>query len=336
MTDAGTIDWRPSASRARLAQRAELLAATRDFFGERRLLEVETPMLVGAAVTDTHLESVPARVGTRTMHLHTSPEYAMKRLLAAGSGDIWQLCRVARGDERSRLHNPEFTLLEWYRCGWSMAQLIDEVAALLDALCLRAGAARRPLVVRRYADAFREMFGVDPLTASDAALGGLARDAGLENGTAGHSGVTEPARTTPTRDELLDFLVGAKLGPTLGRGEWLALTHWPASQAALARLDPDDPRTALRFEVYADGIELANGFEELADPREQTARFAADNAARRARGLPEHAVDERLLAALAAGLPPCSGVAVGFDRAVMVATGARSIDEVIAFTTEQA
>ena len=336
MTDAGTIDWRPSASRARLAQRAELLAATRDFFGERRLLEVETPMLVGAAVTDTHLESVPARVGARTMHLHTSPEYAMKRLLAAGSGDIWQLCRVARGDERSRLHNPEFTLLEWYRCGWSMAQLIDEVAALLDALCLRAGAARRPLVVRRYADAFREMFGVDPLTASDAALGALARDAGLENGTAGHSGMTEPARTTPTRDDLLDFLVGAKLGPTLGRGEWLALTHWPASQAALARLDTDDPRTALRFEVYADGIELANGFEELADPREQTARFAADNAARRRRGLPQHAPDERLLAALAAGLPPCSGVAVGFDRAVMVATGARSIDEVIAFTTEQA
>jgi lysyl-tRNA synthetase class 2 len=322
MTDAGTIDWRPSASRARLAQRADLLAATRDFFGERGLLEVETPMLVGAAVTDTHLESVPARVGARTMHLHTSPEYAMKRLLAAGSGDIWQLCRVARGDERSRLHNPEFTLLEWYRCGWSMAQLIDEVAALLDALCLRTGAARRPLVVRRYADAFRDLSGVDPLTASDAALGALARDAGLAGDAA--------------RDDLLDFLVGAKLGPTLGRGEWLALTHWPASQAALARLDPADPRTALRFEVYADGIELANGFEELADPREQTARFAADNAARRARGLPEHAVDERLLAALAAGLPPCSGVAVGFDRAVMVATGARSIDEVIAFTTEQA
>jgi lysyl-tRNA synthetase class 2 len=331
MTDAGTIDWRPSASRARLAQRAELLAATRGFFGDRGLLEVETPMLVGAAVTDTHLESVPARVGARTMYLHTSPEYAMKRLLAAGSGDIWQLCRVARGDERSRLHNPEFTLLEWYRCGWSMAQLIDEVAALFDALCLRAGAARRPLVVRRYADAFRDLFGVDPLTASDAALGALARDAGLENGTAGHSGVT-----APTRDDLLDFLVGAKLGPTLGRGGWLALTHWPASQAALARLDPADPRTALRFEVYADGIELANGFEELADAREQAARFAADNAARRARGLPEHAADARLLAALAAGLPPCSGVAVGFDRAVMVATGARSIDEVIAFTTEQA
>jgi len=336
MTDAGPIDWRPSASRARLAERAALLAATRDFFGARGLLEVETPMLVGAAVTDTHLESVPARVGARTMHLHTSPEYAMKRLLAAGSGDIWQLCRVARGDERSRLHNPEFTLLEWYRCGWSMAQLIEEVAALFDALCVRAGAAPRPLVVRRYADAFRDLFGIDPLTASDAALAALARDAGLEDGTADMAGDPGDGADAPTRDDLLDFLVGAKLGPTLGRGEWLALTHWPASQAALARLDTDDPRTALRFEVYADGIELANGFEELADPREQAARFAADNAARRARGLPEHAVDGRLLAALAAGLPPCSGVAVGFDRTVMVATGARSIDEVIAFTTEQA
>jgi lysyl-tRNA synthetase class 2 len=255
----------------------------------------------------------------------------MKRLLAAGSGDIWQLCRVARGDERSRLHNPEFTLLEWYRCGWPMAQLIEEVAALFDALCARTGAAPRPLVVRRYADAFRDHFGLDPLSASDGALRGLARDAGLEDAVAAPGGAM-----SPTRDDLLDFLLGTKLGPTMGRGEWLALTHWPASQAALARLDPADPRTALRFEVYADGIELANGFEELADAGEQAARFAADNAVRRARGLPEHAADQRLLAALAAGLPPCSGVAVGFDRAVMVATGARSIDEVVAFTTEQA
>lgn len=315
-------DWRPSATRARLVQRADLLAATRDFFGDRGLLEVETPMLVNAAVTDTHLGSVPARIGARTMYLHTSPEYAMKRLLAAGSGDIWQLCRVARGDERGRLHNPEFTLLEWYRCGWTMAQLIDEVAALLDTLCARLGGAARPLVVRRYADAFRDHFGLDPLTAPDAALATLARDAGLE--------------TTGTRDDLLDFLVGAQLGPTLGHGGWLALTHWPASQAALARLDAADPRTALRFEVYADGIELANGFEELADAEEQAGRFAADNAARRARGLPEHAPDARLLAALAAGIPPCSGVAVGFDRAMMIAGGAHRIDDVIAFTTEQA
>jgi lysyl-tRNA synthetase class 2 len=265
------------------------------------------------------------------MFLHTSPEYAMKRLLAAGSGDIWQLCKVARGDERSRLHNPEFTLLEWYRCGRSMDALVDEVAALLDLWMTQASKAPRPLIRRRYRDAFREHFGLDPFTATLPALAALAQSAGL---------VTAPTPSctdaTALRDELLDFLVGARLGPALGHGQWLALTHYPASQAALARLDPDDPSVALRFEVYADGIELANGFEELGDASEQAARFAADNLARRATGLPERAPDPRLLAALAAGLPPCSGVAVGFDRCVMVATGATHIDEIIAFPSEHA
>jgi lysyl-tRNA synthetase class 2 len=324
-------EWRPSATRARLAERARLLIATRDFFEGGGLLEVETPMLVNAAVTDRHLVSVPATVGERAMFLHTSPEYAMKRLLAAGSGDIWQLCRVARGDERSRLHNPEFTLLEWYRCGWRMDALVDEVAALLDLWMTKAGRAPRPLIRRRYRDAFHEHFGLDPFTATLPALAALARAAGL---------VTAPtpsrADDTALRDELLDYLVGARLGPALGHGQWLALTHYPASQAALARLDPDDASVALRFEIYADGIELANGFEELGDASEQAARFAADNLARRATGLPESAADPRLLAALAAGLPPCSGVAVGFDRCVMIATGATHIDEIIAFPSEHA
>ena len=321
-------DWRPSATRARLAQRATLLAEVRGFFAARGLLEVETPVLVNAAVTDRHLVSVAAALGERTMYLHTSPEFAMKRLLAAGSGDIWQLCRVARGDERSRLHNPEFTLLEWYRCGWSMDALIDEVGALLDSLVAAAGAAARPLVRRRYRDAFRDAFGIDPLEAPLPVLVRLAREAGLMP--------TADAQDGADRDALLDFLVGARLGPTLGHGQWLALTHYPASQAALARLDPADPAVALRFEVYADGVELANGFEELGDAPEQAARFAADNAARRAAGAPQVAPDARLLAALAAGLPPCAGVAVGFDRCVMLATGATHIDEIIAFTSEQA
>ena len=255
----------------------------------------------------------------------------MKRLLAAGSGDIWQLCRVARGDERSRLHNPEFTLLEWYRCGWSMDALVDEVAALLDLWITQTGRAPRPLIRRRYRDAFREHFGLDPFTTPLPALASLAQAAGLVTAP-----TTPRADDTTLRDELLDFLVGARLGPALGHGQWLALTHYPASQAALARLDPDDASVALRFEVYADGIELANGFEELGDASEQAARFAADNLARRATGLPERAPDPRLLAALAAGLPPCSGVAVGFDRCVMVATGATHIDEIIAFPSEHA
>jgi lysyl-tRNA synthetase class 2 len=320
-------DWRPGATRGRLAERASLVRSVRRFFDDRGLLEVETPVLVNAGVTDRHLVSVPATVGDLPMFLHTSPEYAMKRLLAAGSGDIWQLCRVARGEERSRLHNPEFTLLEWYRCGWTMQALVEEVAALLDALMVAAGGAARPLVCRRYRDAFRDFFGIDPLLSPLPELAALARGAGL---------MVAPDAGAPDRDALLEFLVGARLGPALGQGRWLALTHYPASQAALARLDPDDASVALRFEVYADGIELANGFEELGDAAEQSARFAADNAARLAAGLPQVAPDLRLLAALDAGLPPCSGVAVGFDRCVMVATGATHIHEIIAFSSEQA
>jgi lysyl-tRNA synthetase class 2 len=198
-----------------------------------------------------------------------------------------------------------------------------------------AGGTARPLVRRRYRDAFRDHFGLDPLSAPLPALAALAREAGLMDARE----VSAPGGAPddePDRDALLDFLVGARLGPALGHGEWCALTHYPASQAALARLDPDDPAVALRFEVYADGIELANGFEELGDATEQSARFAADNAARRAARIPEVAPDARLLAALAAGLPACSGVAVGFDRCVMVATGARHIEEIIAFSSEQA
>lgn len=316
--------WRPTASRERLALRATLLAETRDFFATRKVLEVETPLLVNAGVTDVNLCTVTARLGDRPLHLHTSPEYAMKRLLAAGFGDIYQLCHVARADERSRLHNPEFTLLEWYRGGFSMTALIKETAALLDALLTRAGQTPRPLRELRYQQAFRDILGIDPLSTTPDALEALALEHGLTATTA----------KTLDRDGLLDFLVGAVIGPTLGRGEWLALTHYPASQAALARLDDADPRVALRFEIYADGIELANGFEELASAAEQRARFEADNHLRERRGLPRIAMDERLLAALEAGLPACAGVALGFDRAVMVASGAAHIDEVIAFPTE--
>jgi len=316
--------WRPTANRERLALRAAMLAATRDFFAVRRVLEVETPLLVNAGVTDVNLRPIPVTLDGRALFLHTSPEYAMKRLLAAGSGDIYQLCRVVRGDERGRLHNPEFTLLEWYRSGLGFDPLIDEVSALLDRLAKAAGYDGRSLRKIRYREAFEQVLGIDPLSISLTALVKLAIDHGLDRGAAAELG----------RDALLDFLMGVVIGPTLGKNEWLAVTHYPASQAALAKLDPLDPRLALRFEVYADGIELANGFEELADAAEQRARFDADNRERAARGLPLIVIDERLLAALAAGLPHCSGVAVGFDRAVMVASGAQRIDDIIAFPIE--
>ncbi len=318
--------WRPTATRERLAQRAALLTTVRQFFESRSALEVETPMLVNAAVTDVNLRPVELALGERRLFLQTSPEYAMKRLLAAGVDDVYQLCKVVRGDERSRLHNPEFTMLEWYRIGFEMAGLIREVATLLDALVTRVGGAARPLRQVSYREVFQTSLQIDPLEASTEDLAKIA----VAHGLAGH-GVTQLSR-----DELLDFLMGAVIGPTLGRGEWLALTHYPASQAALAQLDPADPRVALRFEIYADGIELANGFQELADANEQRTRFMADNAARRAQGLPEMPIDEPLLAALEAGLPACSGVALGFDRTMMVAVGAKRIDEVVSFTIENA
>jgi lysyl-tRNA synthetase class 2 len=318
--------WHPSATRERLAQRAALLATVRQFFESRSVLEVDTPILVNAAVTDVNLRPVELALGDRRLFLQTSPEYAMKRLLAAGMGDVYQLCKVVRGDERGRLHNPEFTMLEWYRVGFDMARLIEEVAALLNALVARVGSTTRPLKQVSYREVFQKSLQLDPLEASTETLLKTA----VAHGLTGH-GVHEVGR-----DELLDFLMGTVIGPTLGQGEWLALTHYPASQAALAQLDPTDPRVALRFEIYAEGIELANGFQELADPKEQRARFMADNAARRAQGLPQMPIDEPLLAALEAGLPACSGVALGFDRAVMIAVGAKRIDEVMSFTIEHA
>lgn len=326
MASSATDRWLPSATRERLAQRAALLATVRQFFEMRSVLEVETPMLVNAAVTDVNLRPVELVLGERRLFLQTSPEYAMKRLLAASMGDVYQLCKVVRGDERSRVHNPEFTMLEWYRVGFEMTGLIQEVAALLDALVTRAGGTARALRQVSYREVFQTSLQVDPLEASTEDLAKIAAAHRLT----GHN-LTELGR-----DELLDFLMGAVIGPTLGRGEWLALTHYPASQAALAQLDPADPRVALRFEIYADGIELANGFQELADANEQRARFMADNAARRTQGLPQMPIDEPLLAALEAGLPACSGVALGFDRAMMVAVGAKRIDEVISFTIEYA
>lgn len=321
-----TVLWQPTATLSRLRQRAQLFARTREFFAKRQVLEVDTPALVRAAVTDVNLRPVSAQMDGTTRYLHTSPEYAMKRLLAAGSGDIYQLCHVFRGEEQSRLHNAEFMLLEWYRVGFSMDSLIHEVMDLLDAYAITLGRLTRPRAVQRYRDVCREHLHVDPLTAPLDTLRQLACAQGLDAASAASLG----------RDGVLDFLVGTVVGPTLGRGHWYALTHYPASQAALAALDPEDASVALRFEIYADGIELANGFVELADSQEQRRRFEQDNLARREAGLAEYTLDERLLEALTAGLPPCAGVALGFDRAMMVCAGAGAIDEVVTFTTERA
>ncbi len=324
-------DWRPTARRETLERRAALLARTRSFFAERGVLEVETPLLVSAPVTDPHIHSarVELEPGAASVYLHTSPEYAMKRLLAAGYGDLFQICRAVRGHERGRLHNPEFTLIEWYRLDFTLERLMSEVEALLGALL--GPDAARPGERITYRDAFERELRIDPLTAAPEELARAARAVGYVPSTGRNPGA-DPGE----RDELLDFLMAARVGPRLGRGTLSFVHRYPASQAALARLDPRDPRVALRFELYCEGLELANGFDELACAAEQRARFARDLAARRRLGRPEPQLDERLLAALQAGLPACCGVALGFDRLVMIATGARHIEEVLAFPAERA
>lgn len=317
-------EWRPAASLDAIRRRAEALRWTRGFFAERRVLEVETPALVNAAVSDINLGSVRAHMPGRDapLFLHTSPEYAMKRLLAAGSGDIYQLCHVYRGAERGRQHNPEFTMLEWYRLGFTLEALMDEVAMLVRGLL---GVAL-PVESLSYRDALKHHAGIDPLEVQETDLRRVAQSLGLDAQRA----------QAAARDELLDLIVGAQVGPALGAHALTFVHRYPASQAALARLDPDDPRVALRFELYHRGVELANGYHELSDVVEQRARFDADQRARRARGLPVNSLDPYLLAALDAGLPDCAGVALGFDRVLMLAMNAASIDDVLAFPVERA
>jgi lysyl-tRNA synthetase class 2 len=320
------VDWRPTATLDALRRRAECLAATREFFRARHVLEVETPSLVNAPVSDVNLGSIRVDMPGHPapLWLHTSPEYAMKRLLAAGAGDIYQVCRVFRGAERGRQHNPEFTMVEWYRLGFSLDDLMNEVAALVRELLGARGAAL-PVEFISYEQALRKHAGLDPF-GDVAPLRAAARALGFDARLA----------DTAERDELLDLVVGAQVGPALGANALTFLHRYPASQAALARLDPADPRVALRFELYHRGLELANGYHELTNGAEQRARFAADLQHRAARGLPTASLDPHLLSALEAGLPDCAGVALGFDRVLMLATGAATIDEVLAFPVERA
>jgi lysyl-tRNA synthetase class 2 len=321
-----SIDWRPGASLVTLRRRAALLDAARGFFRERGVLEVETPIALRHAVTDVQIESLRVDAGPDARWLHTSPEYPMKRLLAAGSGDIFQLCRVFRAGESGRLHNPEFTLVEWYRLGLTLPGIMEETAALAAALLSAGGREAGPPATLSYADAFRQELECDPLAATLEQLAMLAARHGLAASSC----------ASATRDELLDFLLATRVGPALGRGRLTCLHHFPASQAALAQLDAADPRTALRFELFVDGVELANGYVELASPTEQRQRFMQDVAERRRRGLAEHELDERLIAALDSGLPPCAGVAMGFDRVAMLALGAARIEDVMAFAWHRA
>lgn len=318
MTAAG---WRPSADPAALRARAELIGRIRAFFADRDVLEVETPVLGARGVTDTAIEGFRVESAEGARWLQTSPEYAMKRLVAAGVGSCYQIARAFRSGERGRLHNPEFTLLEWYRTGFDHVALMVEVADLASALV-----PRRTIEHITYREAFGRVLEIDPLAAPDALLCELV----VARCGAG------PGVTAAGRDDWLDLLFGAVVAPTLGHDRFTFVCDFPASQAALARLRPDAPSVAERFELFIDGIEIANGFHELVDPEEQRARFQRDREARRAAGLEDVVADERLLAALEHGLPPCAGVALGLDRLIMLALGAESIAGVMAFDWDHA
>jgi elongation factor P--(R)-beta-lysine ligase len=315
--------WRPTASLDALRRRAAMLRAARDFFAERSVLEVETPILSAAAVSDPQIESLFTRVaGMGTFHLGTSPEYPMKRLLAAGSGDIYQVCKVFRDAERGRWHNPEFTLLEWYRLGFDDTALMTEVEALIGSLLAPRQLERADRL--SYSAALQRHAGVDAHRASDDEL----TDAAIRHGIV--------CRAELDRDAKLDLLMGLVVGPRLGVERPCFICDYPASQASLARLKPGTPPVAARFELYLDGVELANGFHELTNAGEQRARFIQDLSVRRARGQIQPPADENLLSALAAGLPDCAGVALGFDRLVAIALGAPRLADAMAFTIDNA
>ena len=312
------MDWRPSADSGRLRARADLLGSIRTFFRARDVLEVETPLLCRTGVTDPAIEPLLVESGTsvfRRRYLQTSPEYAMKRLLAAGSGPIFQVTKAFRDGEAGTRHNPEFTLLEWYRPGYDHHQLMAEVAALL---CHCLG--DRPEQRISYRQLFRDSLGLDPMTASVGTLQAIARER-IDVGT-----------LAGDRDLWLDLLLSHLIEPQLSRRGICFVYDYPASQAALARIvESEGVAVGQRFELYVDGMELANGYHELTDAAEQRRRFERDNARRREYGLPERPLDEDLLAALAHGLPRCSGVALGVDRLLMLATGSSDIRDVLAF-----
>jgi lysyl-tRNA synthetase class 2 len=324
------VAWHPKNLAARLPflqRRARLTAATRAFFAARGYTEVETPYAVPTPGEEVHLRAFRTEREltdgrTEPLWLHTSPEFAMKRLLVAGAGAIFQIARVWRNGEAGDLHSPEFTMLEWYRPGADMDSLIDETAAYLRAVLPPVASCRGVTTdmagIGRLtvAEAFARYVGADVLgTAEDAPA--LAAAAGTR------------LREGETWEDLFFRLLLERIEPRIGRAHPTFLTHWPAAQAALARRHPADMRVAERFELFVCGIELANAFVELTDPEEQRVRFAADRARRHALFGPDWPLDEDFLSALAFGMPPSAGIAIGFDRLAMIASGADCIDQVL-------
>ncbi len=321
------MTWQPSAELGNLKKRAEVLQTIRHFFQQREILEVDTPAMSQAAVTDVHLFSFetqfvgPGAPDGQQLYLQTSPEFHMKRLLCAGSGPIYQICKSFRNEEAGSFHNPEFTMLEWYRPGFDHFALMDEISELLQ-LVLGCDKEKR----LTYEQAFNRHLKLDPLEDSMEELREAAKPLGIY----------DIAAREQDRDTLLQLLFSTGIEPKIGSEAPCFIYHFPASQAALARISQADNRVAERFEVYFKGIELANGFHELTDAKEQLTRFKLDNRKRQFMDRSASPIDYRLIEALEQGLPDCAGVALGIDRLVMLALQLNTIGQVLAFPVDRA
>lgn len=325
MTWQSTLTWQNA------QKRANILQEIRQFFAERNVVEVETPALSQGTVTDVYLDALTCKYNfladssseqSADLFLQTSPEFHMKRLLASGYGCIYQIAKAFRHEESGRYHNPEFTMLEWYRIGFDQFELMSEVAELLQAVLGGDKA-----LFTSYQDIFIETVSVDPLTATfDELVEVLTK----------HGKAADWLIEMNDADLLLQFIFTEIIEPTIGVNEPRFIYDFPIAQASLAKRSIDDPRVAQRFECYFRGIELVNGFNELTDASEQVARFEQDNAKRKQQGLAVKSIDGNFIAALNHGLPQCSGVALGIDRLVMLALDTQEISEVQSFSIERA
>lgn len=318
-------NWRPAATRDAIENRASLLTTIRRFFAEREIMEVETPVLSGARNSDPNIDSISTD-SDKPRYLRTSPEYPMKRMLASGSGDIYELGRVFRKGERGRYHNPEFTMAEWYRVGMDYLSLADEVIDLVLACgkaCSEIDFYSWPVNRFTYRELFQGYAGIDPEQAGETDLMAVAAERGI---------VSSPL----DKDEWLDLIMARIIQPALPGETFTIVYDYPPQQAALSRIRQGDPTVAERFEVFAGQYELANGYQELTDAGEQRRRFEREQKLHRIRGEDSAPVDENLLAALEHGLPECSGVALGVDRLLMLCLNVDDIGMVLSFPWDRA
>jgi len=329
--------WQPSSSIETLRFRAQILTNIRAFFNQKNVLEVETPILSQAATCDLFIDSFTTSQYGKNYYLHTSPEFAMKRLLASGSGDIYQIAKVFRQEESGQRHNPEFSLLEWYRTGFNDQDLIVEVAELINYLLLSPTQSAQTQIQYKhelvsYRDCFLNYLSINPHSASISELKSCAKNYNL------HNTLSENDNKDRWLELLLSCVIDKNLGGTFENPKMTFLYDYPASQASLARVDVNcyGEKVAKRFELYLGGMELANGFYELDNALEQQQRFENDNKKRIESGKKTVPIDQHLIAALEHGLPSCAGVALGIDRLLMVMLGKEHIDEVLSFSFNRA